>query len=94
MLLPEKLYQGYQRPESTIPASIGHHREWIVGAKTGQQTSCNFDYAGKMTENIMAGIVSCRVKQKLEWDSENLRASNCPDADQFIRKQYREGWDL
>ena len=94
VLLPEKQYQDYQRPESTIPASIGHHREWIVGAKTGQQTSCNFDYAGKMTENIMAGIVSCRVKQKLEWDSENLRASNCPDADQFISKQYREGWGL
>ena len=49
-------------------------------------------YGGKMTENLLAGVVSCRVKQKLEWDSKNLRATNCPEADRFIRKQYREGW--
>ena len=65
-----------------------------MGAKTGAPTPCNFDYGGKMTENIMAGIVSCRVKQKLEWDSQNLKATNCPEADRFIRKQYRQGWAL
>ncbi len=42
----------------------------------------------------MAGIVSCRVKQKLEWDTKNLTVTNCPEADQFIRKQYRKGWTL
>jgi hypothetical protein len=93
VLLPEKQYEGYEPPEPTIPPSIGHHREWIVGAKTGAPTPCNFDYAGQMTENLMAGIVSCRVQQKLDWDTENLRATNCPEADRFIRKQYREGWN-
>lgn len=94
VLLPKKQFAGYQRPKPTIPASIGHHREWIVGAKTGKPTPCNFDYAGKMTENIMAGIVSCRVKQKLQWDTKNLKATNCPEADRFIRKKYRKGWKL
>jgi predicted dehydrogenase len=94
VLLPKKQYEGYQRPEPSIPRSIGHHQEWIHGAKTGTPTPCNFDYAGKMTENLMAGIVSCRVKQKLEWDTKNLKATNCPEADRFIRKQYRKGWTL
>lgn len=94
VLLPKKQYEGFQRPEPTIPSSIGHHKEWIVAAKTGAATPCNFDYGGKMTENIMTGIVSCRVKQKLQWDSQNLEATNCPEADRFIRKQYREGWSL
>jgi len=94
MLLPKKQYEGFQPPEQSIPPSIGHHKEWIEGCKTGAPTPCNFDYGGKMTENLMAGIVSCRVKQKLEWDSANLRATNCPEADRFIRKQYREGWTL
>ena len=94
VLLPKKQYEGYERPKPTIPPSIGHHNEWIVGAKTGKPTPCNFDYGGKMTENIMAGIVSCRVKQKLEWDTKNLKATNCPEADRFIRKQYRKGWTL
>ena len=94
LLLPKKQYEGYERPKPSIPASIGHHREWIVGAKTGKATPCNFDYAGKMTENIMAGIVSCRVTRKLEWDTKKLKATNCPAADRFIRKQYRKGWTL
>lgn len=92
VLLPKKHFEGFVPPEPSIPRSIGHHQEWIQGAKTGAPTPCNFDYGGKMTENLLAGVVSCRVKQKLEWDSQNLRATNCPDADRFIRKQYREGW--
>ena len=92
VLLPKNQFEGFQPPEPSIPRSIGHHKEWIHGAKTGEPTTCNFDYGGLMTENLLAGIVSCRVKQKLKWDSENLRATNCPQADQFIRKQYREGW--
>ena len=32
--------------------------------------------------------------KKLVWDSANLKATNCPEADQFIRKTYRKGWVL
>jgi len=34
------------------------------------------------------------VGKKLEWDGANLKAANCPEADKYIRKQYREGWTL
>ena len=30
----------------------------------------------------------------LEWDAANLKATNCPAADQYIRKQYRSGWEV
>lgn len=29
-----------------------------------------------------------------KWDAENLKASNCPEADKYIRREYREGWTL
>jgi len=47
-----------------------------------------------MTENILAGIVSCRVKQKLQWDSAACKATGCPEADRYIHKQYRKGWSI
>jgi len=93
-LLPEKQYKEFQRPAPSIAPSIGHHQEWIKACKTGAPTPCNFDYAGKMTENILAGIVSCRVKQKLQWDHAQCKATNCPEADRFIYTKYRAGWDL
>jgi len=94
VLLPKATFKDYQRPGPSIPSSIGHHKEWIQAAKSGGTTPCNFDYGGKMTENIMTGIVSCRMKQKLQWDSAGCKATNCPEADKHIRKQYRKGWSV
>jgi len=95
VLLPQEKFKDYQRPKPTIPSSIGHHKEWIEAAKAGGgATPCNFDYGGVMTENILAGIVSCRVKQKLQWDSAACKATGCPEADRYIHKQYRKGWSI
>ena len=86
----------YQSPkaEELIPPSPGHHQEWIIGCKTGKPTLCNFDYAGAMVENNLLALVAYRAGKKLEWDAANLKAPNCPEADQYVRKQYRQGWTL
>ncbi|HEY8505095.1 MAG TPA: Gfo/Idh/MocA family oxidoreductase [Gemmataceae bacterium] len=93
-LLPEKQFEGFQRPEPFIPASIGHHREWVEACKTGGPTTCSFDYSGPLTEAALLGVVSYRCGKPLEWDAENLRAKNAPEADAYIRREYRKGWSL
>jgi len=50
--------------------------------------------AGAEIEHNLLALVAYRVGKKLEWDSANLKATNCPEADKFIRKTYREGWKL
>jgi predicted dehydrogenase len=82
------------RAQDLIPPSPGHHQEWIIGCKTGKPTLCNFDYSGALIENNMLALVAYRVGQKLEWDARNLKATNCPAADQYIYKEYRQGWTL
>jgi predicted dehydrogenase len=94
LLLPKEKFTDYKRPEPTIPKSIGHHKEWIEACKTGSPTTCNFDYSGALSEAVLLGMVSYRTGRKLEWDAENLKAANCPEADRFIRRPYREGWTL
>ena len=74
--------------------SLGHHQEWIHACKTGAPTLCNFDYSGTLVEHNLLGTVAFRAGKKLEWDPENLKARNCPEADRFIRQPYREGWTL
>ena len=78
----------------TIPNSLGHHKEWTEACKTGGPTTCNFDYSGALSETVLLGTVAYRTGKKLQWDAENLKATNCPEADQFIRPKYREGWTL
>jgi hypothetical protein len=93
-LLPEAQFVGFQAPKPTIPKSIGHHREWIVACKTGSPTTCNFDYSGALAEAVLLGNVSYRSGKKLVWDAENLKAAGCPEADHYLRLEYRQGWTL
>jgi len=82
------------KPADLIPPSLGHHKEWIVACKTGSPTTCNFDYSGALIENNLLALVAYRVGEKLDWDSKNLKARNCPEAEKYIHKTYRKGWVL
>lgn len=93
-LLPEPQYADFQRPEPFIPDSIGHHREWVQACKTGDSTTCNFDYSGALTEAALLCNVALRTGKKLNWDAKNLKAIGCPEADAFIQREYRQGWRI
>ena len=94
ILLPEKEFKDVPRPAQSIPKSIGHHAEWIDACKTGKPTTCNFDYAGRLTEANHLANVAYRLGKKLEWDPANLKCTNAPEAERIIHREYRKGWML
>jgi predicted dehydrogenase len=94
VILPEDKFKGIKRPPKSIPASIGHHKEWLTACKTGDPTTCNFGYSGPLSEAALLGTVSHRVGEKLNWDAVNLKAVNCPKAEALIHRPYRQGWTL
>jgi predicted dehydrogenase len=93
-LLPEDDFKDFRPPEPFIPKSLGHHAEWLHACKAGEPTTCNFEYAGWLTEANHLGNVAFRTGVRLDWDAENLRATNTADAEKFIRREYRQGWTL
>ena len=94
VLLPEKDFAELRQPPRTLPRVSGHHAEWVECCKTGKMSSANFDYSGRLTEANHLGNVAYRVVKKLQWDADNMRATNAPEADQFIRRERRKGWEL
>lgn len=94
VMLPEKDFAGFVPPPHSIPDSIGHHAEWIRSCKTGEPTTCNFEYSGALTEAVLLGNLAFRAGTKIDWDSQALRAKGCPAADEFIRHRYRPGWQI
>jgi predicted dehydrogenase len=92
VLLPEEKFKDYKPPAQTIPASLGHYNEWIHSAKTGDPTLCNFEYSGALIEHNLLGTVAFRSGQTLQWDAKELRATNVPDAEKYVKKEYRKGW--
>jgi predicted dehydrogenase len=93
-LFPKEKYADFQRPPQIIPNSPGHAEEWLTACKTGSPTGTHFGYSGPLTETVLLGTVAYRAGQKLEWDAENLKVTNCPEANQYIQREYREGWTL
>jgi predicted dehydrogenase len=92
VLLPERDFEGFVRPPETIAKSPGHYAEWIAAAKTGAPTSADFQYSGWLTEANHLGGVAFRTGRKLQWDAAAMRAVNAPEADRFLRRDYRAGW--
>ncbi len=93
-LLPEEQFKDYQMPPETLPRSPGHYNEWILACKgLAPAPGSNFLYSSWVTQSNHLGNVAYRVGKKLEWDYVNLRARNAPEADQFIRRPYRQGWE-
>lgn len=98
-LFPEKRAQEYGAPPKKLPRSPGHHVEWINACKGGPVAGSNFDWAGPMTETVLLGNVALRsqlrnelTRTKLLWDSKQLSFANHDAANQFLRREYREGW--
>jgi hypothetical protein len=94
-----KFYFEDKRPDppaplQTIPASVGHQREWIEAVRSRGPTTCNFDYSGALAESVLLGNVAYRTGKKLEWDDKSARVTNVPEAAQYVEREYRQGWTL
>jgi hypothetical protein len=94
-LIPEEKMKAYQRPAPSIPRSKGHKIEWLEAIKGGPAAGSDFaDYGGPLTEVVLLGNVAIRAGKKIEWDPVNLKAKNAPDVDQYVKREYRKGWEL
>lgn len=70
------------------------HLEWLAACKGGPTPYSDFNTAAYLTEIILLGCVALRTGKKLEWDGPNMRATNAPEAAQFVKRDYRKGWEL
>ena len=100
-MFPEERAKEYGVPPEVLARSPGHHEEWIRACKGGPIAGSNFDWAGPLTEGVLLGNVALRsqlrddlTQKKLLWDSEGLAFTNHAAANQFLRREYRNGWQL
>jgi predicted dehydrogenase len=97
-LLPEKEFTGYKEPRATLPRNgggdFGMKKEWVAAIQGGPPAFSNFNYAGLLAEAVLLGNVAIRTGKKLDWDGPNMKITNVPDANQFLKMEYRSGWSL
>ena len=79
-------------------------------SKEHTELTSSFDYAGPMTETVLMGNLAIRsymlrkenskgnleffARKKLLWDGEGMKITNLDEANQFVSRNYREGWTV
>src|SRR5215469_13417887 len=93
-LLPKSLHDSYGKPPQKLPRIPGedHEMNWVDAAKGKAQASCPFEYAARLTEVMLLGVVALRTGRKISYDGANMRVTNLLGANDFLRREYRQGW--
>jgi hypothetical protein len=94
-----KLYTGAKAPAEEPAAERAAERRdaneiWINAFRNKTQSPGSFNYAGPVTETILLGAVALRAGKKVEYDSAGMKITNIPEANQYLTREYRKGWEL
>ncbi len=98
-LIPEKRMRKY--PVAPAPArqqrQLGEvspsMRQWIDAVRGGPQSASSFLNAGPISEAVNLYAVSLRTGKKLVYDSETRKITNVAEANKYLSREYRKGWD-
>jgi predicted dehydrogenase len=93
-LLPKSLQDSYGKPPQKLPRieNEEHEMNWVNAAKGKTEASCPFEYAAKLTEVMLLGVVALRAGKKLSYDGANMRVTNVAAANDYLKRDYRQGW--
>jgi predicted dehydrogenase len=95
VLLPKEKFESVKAgPPQTIPASVGHHREWVNACKGNGQTFSSFAIGGPLTELMQLVNLATLVEGPIEYDPHSGRVLNSKPARDLLHRQYRKGWTL
>ena len=87
----------------------GHYLQWVNACMAGygkNELSSSFEYAGPLTETILMGNLALRSwnikddkgkftgRKKLLWDAQNMKVTNYDEANQYVKRTYRDGYKL
>ncbi|HVD92151.1 MAG TPA: Gfo/Idh/MocA family oxidoreductase [Vicinamibacterales bacterium] len=92
-LLPQSLADSTPKPKERIARiQTPHEMNWVNAAKGTAEASSPFDYAARLVEVMLLGVVSLRARTKIYYDAEKMRITNVPSANDFLKRDYRQGF--
>ncbi|HEY8928409.1 MAG TPA: Gfo/Idh/MocA family oxidoreductase [Mucilaginibacter sp.] len=106
LLLPTSRTTQVHTPKTIkrVPGGAeGHYGQWVEGCIAGYgktELSSSFDKAGPLTEALLMANLAVRSHDlkgghiKMQWDNAQMRITNFDEANQFVKRQYREGFTL
>ena len=70
------------------------HSPWLQAVKGGAPSPGSFLSAAPITDAVNLGTVALRARKKVHFDSDKMKITNVASANQYLVRQYRQGWEL
>ncbi|OWK35039.1 Gfo/Idh/MocA family protein [Fimbriiglobus ruber] len=91
--MPELMGAATGKKVETVQGD-NHYHQWVDAARGAGKATAPFEYAGPLTEMVLLGCLSTRFpKTALEWDTAKMKVTNHEEANQYVRRTYRKGWE-
>lgn len=92
VLLPQEKFRDKQVKQFE---GRNHYHHFVNACLGGEKTESHFAQSGPMTETILLGTIAIRVPdQLLQWDAVNLKFPNNQEANKYVKRKYRKGWEI
>ncbi len=94
-IIPAKKMQAYAEDQATQPdARKRRSNSWVSAIKNNEESPGSFLHAGPLTETINLGAVALRAGRTIDYDTESMAITNLQQANRFLTREYRKGWEL
>jgi len=96
VMLPEEKFKDFTPPPRTLGEAGSHQANWVDACLKNDPgaAAAPFAYGAKLAEIPMLATIAFRSGKTLEWDWQNMKFPNAPEAEKLLSYPYREGWTL
>jgi len=94
-IFPAHLEGDYADVPTTVSRiDVSHEMNWVNACKGLNEASCPFSYAVPLTETMLLGVVSLQAGELIYYDPDSMTIPNMPEAEQYLHRPYRAGWEI
>lgn len=94
-ILPKKRMAAYTGNKTAETASPENRTEtWVNVLKEGKESPGSFLNAGPITDMINLGAAALRAGNRIDFDTTTGRITNDEEANKFLNRDYRPGWEM
>jgi hypothetical protein len=89
-------YKPRKKEDQYPDVGLGNfQKQWFDACRDpSKPTACDFGYSANMIEMMLLGLVAYRTGKKISYDGKTGTSPDTPEANGFMKKEYRDGWNI
>jgi predicted dehydrogenase len=96
-IIPQEKMDATPEPPKILPRPKDIFADFIDACRAGtSKTSVPFEYGARLTEFAILGNLAqhAGLCRQVQWDGPNMKVTNIPELNQWVKREPRKGWEV